>query len=455
MIQIYDTLTKGLRPLEPTQGKKVRMFVCGPTVYDYSHLGHGKTYTQFDFIARYLRYRGYEVTYLQNITNIDDKIIARAQEGGIQWEGLTREYEGYYHQDMQALHISGVSKYARATDYIQQIIAQVQALLDKGHAYVAEDGVYFEVATFEGYGKLSGRTHVEEDDARTRIDESQHKRGWNDFALWKFAKPGEPEWEAPFGKGRPGWHIEDTAITEAEFGPQYELHGGAIDLIFPHHEAELTQMEAVSGVSPMVQVWMHGGFLNTGNRKMGKSLGNFTTLREALAKYDYRALRYLYLSAHYRSPLEFSEETLQQAAASVGRLDEFTFQVEGGFDDAASAAAVETTRAAIESALDNDFNTPAAWAAIHEFIKEENGSRRPGKRVWALLGQINEYFGVFDLEGGTNEDPEIGRLVELRDKLRGERQFAEADRVREQLSRMGVKLYDTDEGTKWRRTGSQ
>jgi len=242
-MKLYNTLSKKIEEFKPLNDKGVNLFVCGPTVYDLSHIGHAKTYIQLDILARVLKALEYEVFYLQNITDIDDKIIARAKEKSISWDALARHFEGEYLKDMEALGNVSVAKYVRATDYMVDIIKQVQTLMDKGHAYKIDDGIYFEISTFPEYGKLSGRKEVQENDAESRIDQSGHKRGWNDFCLWKFSKPDEPVWDAPFGKGRPGWHIEDTAITEHFFGPQYDIHGGGVDLIFPHHEAEITQME--------------------------------------------------------------------------------------------------------------------------------------------------------------------------------------------------------------------
>ena len=266
-IYLYNTASRKKEEFIPRQEKKVNFFVCGPTVYDYPHLGHAKAYIQFDFIVRYLRYREYDVNYVQNITDIDDKIIKRSQEKGVSWDKLAREFEMIFLEDMAALHNTSVTKYARATNYIDQIVKQVKVLLDKGFAYRISDGIYYEVSKFIEYGKLSGRTELQEEDSVSRIDENKEKRGWNDFCLWKISKEGEPTWETEIGKGRPGWHIEDTAITETLFGSQYDIHGGAVDLIFPHHEAEIAQMEAASGKKPLVRYWLHVGFLNIDSKK--------------------------------------------------------------------------------------------------------------------------------------------------------------------------------------------
>ena len=279
-MQFYNTLTRKKEVFAPIEDGRVNLFVCGPTVYDFPHIGNSKTYIQFDILAKSLRYLGYNVFYLQNITDIDDKILNRAKELGIPPKELAEKYEKIYQEDMRVLGIDSVNKYARATDFIPKIIKQIETLLEKGYAYKIPDGIYFETAKFKNYGKLSGRMELKADDAISRIDEATGKRGWNDFCLWKVEKPGEPSWPSPFGSGRPGWHIEDTAITEANFGPQYDIHGGAVDLIFPHHECEIAQMESASGLEPLVRYWIHTGFLNVDSKKMSKSLGNFKTIRD-------------------------------------------------------------------------------------------------------------------------------------------------------------------------------
>ncbi len=449
-MKIYNTLTHKKEEFKPRAEKQVNLFVCGPTVYDYSHLGHAKTYTQFDFIVRYLRHLGYEVFYLQNITNIDDKIIARAKERNIAWDELAADYEQRYYQDMEALHNASVTKYARATDYIPQIVGQVKVLLDKGFAYKTDDGIYFEVAKFEGYGKLSGRTEVKEEDALSRIDEDPAKRGWNDFALWKFSSEGEPSWDTDLGRGRPGWHIEDTAITETEFGPQYDIHGGAVDLIFPHHEAEITQMEAASGKSPLAKYWLHAGFLNTGSTKMSKSLGNFETIESVLKKYHYRTLRYFFLSSHYRSPLDFTDASLADAKNSLERLDEFIFKIDPDYDDAEDEARIETARKEIEASLDDDFNTPGALATFFEFVRSANAAGKAGKRTLKLFEDLNELFDIFNFKTEAS-DVNVEALVKQRDALREKGDFEAADKIREQLESKGIRVYDTPDGTKWRK----
>lgn len=312
-IKLYNTLTRKKEIFKPIKKGRVNFFVCGPTVYDYMHIGHAKTYIQFDIIVKYLRFIGYNVFYLQNITDLDDKIIKRAQEEKIDPLELARKFEKYYHEDEKDLNITAVTKYARATDYIKQIVKQTKTLVKKSYAYKISDGYYFNISKFADYGKLSNRTVLGAEDAISRIDESIEKKNKGDFCMWKFSKPDEPSWNTELGVGRPGWHIEDTAITESQFGPQYDIHGGARDLIFPHHEAEIAQMESASGKKPLVRYWLHTGFLNVDSQKMSKSLGNFVTIRDALKKYDYRVLRFFYIASNYRSPIDYNEKSLEGA----------------------------------------------------------------------------------------------------------------------------------------------
>lgn len=323
-MQLYNTLTKTKEKLIPRDSKKIQMFVCGPTVYDYVHIGNARTFVFFDVVAKYLRSQKYEVDYIQNITDIDDKIIARAKEAGREPLEYAKEYYEIFKEDMGGLGIDS-PRYIPATEHIEQVIKQVKTLIDKKHAYLIDgDGWYFDLSTFKNYGKLSGRTALMADDAVTRIDENSKKKNKGDFCLWKLSKEGEPSWESELGKGRPGWHIEDTSITEHFFGPQYDIHGGGQDLIFPHHEAEITQQESASGKKPFVKYWMHAAFLVNKNQKMSKSLGNFETARELLKKYPKEVLRFYLLSSHYRSPLDYSDTMFNQSQAAVMRISEFT-----------------------------------------------------------------------------------------------------------------------------------
>lgn len=453
MLRIYNTLTGEKDNFEPITGKKVNVFVCGPTVYDFSHLGHAKTYTQFDFIVRYLKYSGYEVTYLQNITDIDDRIITRSRESNVNWKELAEKFETIYREDMESLGNTSVDRYARATDHIDQIIEQVNTLLEKGVAYKAEDGIYYEVATFPEYGKLSKRTTLREEDSVSRIDASSCKRGWNDFCLWKARKEGEPYWDSVLGPGRPGWHIEDTAITETFFGPQYDIHGGAIDLIFPHHECEIAQMEAASGKEPLVRYWMHTGFLNINSEKMSKSKGNFKTIRETLKEIDFRIIRYYLLSSHYRATVDLGMEGIEHARNSLNRVREFLFDVDVNHDDHELEPEIAKVRGQIKEALDNDFNTPECFAHIFTFIKDLNRSgNKKGKRVRKLFTDLNFIFGdIFQLDSDTAmNSEEIEKLIEERENYRQAKDYAQADQIRDQLLEKGIQIYDSPEGVRWR-----
>ena len=430
-LTLYNTLTRRKEPFEPLEPPRVRLFVCGPTVYDRSHLGHAKTYTQFDLIARYLRFRGYELEYVQNITDIDDKIITRANERGVTSEELAREFELTFLADMETLGNTSVTRYARASDFIPQIISQVERLLEGGHAYELPDGFYFDIQSFPDYGKLAHRTELAREDAVSRVDENPLKRNPGDFALWKRRKPGEPYWITPIGEGRPGWHIEDTAITESLLGPQYDIHGGAVDLIFPHHEAEIAQMESISGRAPLAKYWLHTGFLTLRAEKMSKSLGNFLTVDEILEDIEPRVLRFFLLSHHYRSPIDFDPDQLDAAAAALRRIDNFYLRApsddEPGLGPAATAA-----RKGFIAALDDDFDTPAALAVLFEFIRDQHRAAEPAQGARRLLEELDQVLGVLPasvVEEGS--DHWITYEVQRREQLRSERRFAEADEIRD------------------------
>ena len=419
------------------------MFVCGPTVYDYSHLGHAKTYTQFDFIARSFRYMGYQLKYLQNITDIDDKIIQRARDKNMEPRVLAEEYEKYYLEDMIALGNKSVDKYARAHDYIPQIVDQVKRLVAKGIAYKISDGYYFDIKQFKDYGKLSGRSFLKPGDAVSRIDENQEKKNPGDFCLWKFKKDNDPYWSTKIGEGRPGWHIEDTAITEHEFGPQYDIHGGAIDLIFPHHEAEIAQMESVSGRKPLVKYWLHTGFLNIKSEKMSKSLDNFLTIREVLDKgISPLSLRYLFLLSHYRSSTDFSWEALEAAQNAYRKLKEFvSMNKELGIKN-------KKYENEFKNAIENDLNTPEALAVIWKLVKDESVS--PADKRTTLL-DFDKVLGL-DLENNEFEisdiPTEIEQLIQERETARVLGDYSKSDQLREQINKLGFIVEDTASGQK-------
>lgn len=445
-LSVYNTLTRRKERFVPRREGHVQMFVCGPTVYDLSHVGHAKTFVQFDLVARYLRFCGHSVEYVQNITDVDDKIIARANEAGVPAHELARRFERAFMEDMRALHITAVDTYARAHDFVPQIVDQVQRLIDKGCAYELDDGWYFDLSTFPDYGKLSRRTMAMADDAVSRIDEHPGKRNAGDFALWKRSKPGEPSWDTPLGPGRPGWHIEDTAITESIFGPQYDLHGGAVDLIFPHHEAEIAQMESASGRAPLATYWMHSGFLRVGGAKMSKSVGNFQTISEALSTNDYRTLRYAFLSHHYRSAMELTADVLDSARAARARIEAFARSVDK--NDKRPDADIDATREEFFRRLDDDFDTPGALASLFMFLREANRrDRPPGASAWEFLTEFNSIFDVIVVD--EREDEEIDARLEVRDELRQQGRYEEADQIRAELESEGILISDTAGGSRW------
>lgn len=435
-IKLYNTLARKKEIFEPIQKGKINFFVCGPTVYDYSHLGHAKTYIQFDMIIKYLKFRGYKVYYLQNITDIDDKIIKKSQETGENWKKLSKKYEKFYKEDMKNLGVDSVNKYADATGYIKEIISQVKRLIAKGYAYRISDGWYFDLSKDKDYGKLAKRKISDADDAISRIDESKEKRNAGDFCLWKFSKPGEPVWKTDIGNGRPGWHIEDTAITETEFGQQYDIHGGATDLIFPHHEAEIAQMESISGKKPMVRYWMHTGFLKMNREKMSKSLGNFRTIRELLHNYGKDTIRYFFASAHYTKPIDFSEEALENAKNSVERLKNL---VSGLKDD---KKINKKYLEEFQEEVDEEINLPNGLSVLWKLARDEKAE---GKLK--TIKEMDKIFGLDLLKKEKIVIPQqIKKLIEQRERLRKSGDFEEADKIRHKINNLGFIIEDTERG---------
>ena len=456
---IYDTLSRTKKKFRPISGEKIRIFVCGPTVYDYSHIGHARTYVVFDAFAKYLWLKGFEVQYIQNITNIDDKIIDRAQKLNQDFFQLAKTFETEYRNDMENLGIDSVDKYAPATNYMAQIIDQIERLIEKQYAYETTDGIYYDISKFPQYGKLSGRTSEEAEDGVSRIDESVNKRNKGDFALWKFRKPEEPYWPSPWGNGRPGWHIEDTAITETEFGPQYDIHGSARDLIFPHHESEIAQMEAVSGKTPLVNYWMHTGFLTVNGERMSKSLGNFIAIREFLKKHSKYALRLLILSSHYRSPIDYKESAIVQAESNISTVEQFYFAIckikEGASYYDMHSKFAEKYRERFYSELDDDFNTPKALAVIFELIRDVNSlisdkkmGRGEAYSVSSFLNDANLILGIFDPKKRADIPAEIISLTNKREQLRKSRNWKDADKIRSEVEKMGYTIEDAESGPK-------
>lgn len=458
MLKVYNTLTRKKEVFRPGRGKKIELFVCGPTTYDFSHIGHARTYVVFDVLAKYLKQKGYNVFYLQNITDLDDKIIKRAKKEKLSWKKLSLKFEKEYLKDMKALNITSVTKYAKATEHIKEIISQVKRLEKKGFGYQIKEGLYYDISKFKNYGKLSGRTAVQAEDALSRIDQAKDKRNKGDFCLWKISKPGEPGWPSPWGRGRPGWHIEDTAITEKYFASQYDIHAGARDLIFPHHEAEISQMEAISGKSPMVKYWLHTGFLTVKGRKMAKSLGNFITIKDFLKNHSKRALRLFVLKTHYRSPIDYSEKEIEQVERQLERIDEFIekLQITNPKSQTNSKFQILKFQTDFKKAMDDDFNTPRALAAVFELINQGNSlidknkiSADHAKKILKFLKQIDQVFGFILGPKKKALIPEkIKKLVKKREKYRCQRDWKSADKIRKEIEKLGYKIEDTEAETK-------
>ncbi len=460
MLKLYNTLARKKQVFRPIKPKKVNIFVCGPTVYDFSHIGHARTYISFDVIAKYLREKGYEVFYLQNITDIDDKIIKRAREKKVSWKSLARKFEEEYLKDMKVLGVDSVTRYARATDHIKEIISQVGRLEKRGFGYKTTNGIYYDIARFKEYGKLSGRTAVMAEDSLSRIDEGGEKRNAGDFCLWKFSKKNEPKWKSPWGMGRPGWHIEDTAITEKYFGAQYDVHGGARDLIFPHHEAEISQMEAVSGKSPLVRYWLHTGFLVIEGQKMSKSLGNFITIRKLLKRVSPRTLRLLVVKTHYRSPIDFSERLLLQSRKEIERMDEFLGKIKKLAQEKSGKKVrmklIKDAEKEFDRAMEDDLNTPLAVAAIFKVISEGNKLLDKGglnsiesKRILAFFEKVDRIFSLDLAKVKKIKIPQkIRNLMYQRERLRQDSLWDKADDIRKEIERAGYQIEDTSEGPK-------
>ena len=443
-LKFYNTLSRKKEVFKPINEKKINMFVCGPTVYDYIHLGNAKTYIQFDFIARYLRSIGYKVFYLQNITDIDDRIINRAKEDNLDWKKVKDEYERFFLGDMKSLNVTSVDKYARATDYIPEIISQVKRLIKKGYAYKISDGWYFDLSKDRDYGKLAKRTELELEDAVSRIDENKEKRNKGDFCLWKFSKPEEPIWKSDIGNGRPGWHIEDTAITEKEFGSQYDIHGGGIDLIFPHHEAEIAQMESLSGKIPLVRYWLHTGFLEINSEKMGKSKKNFYTIRDVIERgYNPTYLRYFFLSAHYRKPLNFTFENLDAAKNAYEKLKNILSEFKKSREKKNKKDIDAAYRQFLEI-VNDDLNMPKALSYLWDILRED---RLNDAEKYELALKFDEVFGLnLGKEEKVEVPAEVKKLVDERERLRKGKDFKTADKIREKINKLGFVVEDKERG---------
>ena len=468
-MKIYDTMTRFKEEFRTIEPGKVRMYVCGPTVYNLIHIGNARPMIFFDTVRRYLEYKGYEVNFVSNFTDVDDKIIKAAVEEGVDASVISERYIAECKKDMAGMNVRPASYHPRATQEIDGMIAMIQDLIDNGHAYVAEDGtVYYRVSSFPDYGKLSHK-NVEENQAGLRtlkVRGEEAKEDPNDFVLWKPKKEGEPYWESPWCEGRPGWHIECSVMSKKYLGESIDIHGGGEDLVFPHHENEIAQSEAVSG-KQFVRYWMHNAFLNIDNIKMSKSLGNFKTVRQISEEYDLQVLRFFMLSAHYRSPLNFSREMMDGAKASLDRILTATDHLrdclaaaaerELTAEETTELAAFDALREKFEAAMDDDFNTADAISTVFEMVKRANitvtkeSAAAYIRRVKELLEKLLEVLGIHAERKEESLDSRVEALIEERQTARKEKNYARADEIRAELTAMGIVLEDTNEGVKWKR----
>ncbi|HSN16670.1 MAG TPA: cysteine--tRNA ligase [Gammaproteobacteria bacterium] len=460
MLEIYNSLTRRKETFRPIRDKEVRMYVCGLTVYDHMHIGHARMLVAFDMVARWLRASGYKLTYVRNITDIDDKIIKRATENGESVQALTERFIGFVHEDERALRVLPPDIEPKATHSIEAMIAMIGRLMDKGLAYQGSDGdVFYAVGKFPPYGQLSGK-RLEDLRAGERVEVDSAKKDPLDFVLWKSAKPGEPSWPSPWGDGRPGWHIECSAMSTVALGDTFDIHGGGMDLAFPHHENEIAQSEGATG-KHFVNLWMHNGFVNVDDEKMSKSLGNFFTVRDVLKLYPAEVIRYFIVSSHYRSPLNYSDAQLDQARAALGRLYIALRRM-----PAATAPSDSEYRRRFAAAMDDDFNTPIAMSVLFDLAREVNTLRdtKPADApaLAALLKELGSVLGLLEsdpdgyLQGGADADEgmsaaEVEKLIAARKAARANKDWKEADRLRAELDAAGIVIEDGAGGTTWRR----
>lgn len=463
MVQIYNTLSRSKQAFVPISDNQVRMYVCGITTYDYCHIGHARVMVAFDAITRYLRHRGYDVTYVRNITDIDDKILKRAEENGEAYDALTERFIMAMHEDERALGVLPPDSEPRATQHIADIVEMIQVLIDKGAAYAADSGdVYFSVNGFPSYGKLSNKK-LDDLLEGVRVELETSKRDPRDFALWKAAQADQVGWDTPWGYGRPGWHIECSAMSTCCLGNHFDIHGGGPDLVFPHHENEIAQSEAATGET-YANVWMHAGAVRVDDEKMSKSLGNFFTIREVLEKYQAEVVRYFLLSSHYRSPINYSEDSLEQARAGLERL--YTaLRPYASVEVDESALDGSDALAAFQKAMDDDFNTREALSVLFDLARQLNQQegaqaqqtastlKALGSILGLLDGDAESYLksgGLVAGDGGLS-DADIDALIAERVAAKQEKDFARADAIRDQLTQAGIQLEDGAAGTQWRR----
>ncbi|RXT09054.1 cysteine--tRNA ligase [Ammoniphilus sp. CFH 90114] len=461
-IQLYNSLTKRKENFEPMEPGKVKMYVCGPTVYNFIHIGNARPPIVFDVVRNYLTYRGYEVTYIQNFTDVDDKLIRKAEETGQTVLEVAEQFIAAYKDDVTALGVKEAKVHPRVSDHIEEIVDFVKQLIDKGFAYESSGDVYFRTDKFDEYGKLSHQ-NIEELQSGARIAVNEQKENPLDFVLWKSAKPGEISWPSPWGEGRPGWHIECSAMSMKYLGESFDIHGGGHDLIFPHHENEIAQTEALTGKS-MAKYWMHNGYINIDNEKMSKSLGNFILVKELREQVPPHILRFFMLSAHYRNPINFSQELLEQAQNAWDRIITAVTNLEHRKQAATADTHQEQEkqdqyRLKFQEAMDNDFNTADALAIVFEWVRESNQYLRNNKvsmdGIQVYLNLLKEFGDVLGLpfiaEGAELLDEEIDSLIHERVQARKDRNFKRADEIRDLLQEQGIILEDTPQGVRWRR----
>lgn len=464
-MKVYNTLTRKKEELVPITPGEIKMYACGPTVYNYIHIGNARPLCIFDILRRYLEYRGYNVKFVQNFTDIDDKIIRRANEEHVDFSEISERYIKEFWTDADGLNVRHATINPKATENIDAIIQIISTLIEKGYAYEAQGDVYFSTEKFKDYGKFSHQP-LEDLEAGARIMVGEVKREPMDFAVWKAAKPGEPAWDSPWGKGRPGWHIECSAMNWRYLGDTIDIHCGGQDLIFPHHENEIAQSECFTG-KPFAHYWMHNGYINVDNVKMSKSLGNFFTVRDVAEKYGYEPIRYLLISAQYRSPINYSTDIIEQCIAALNRLytcrDSLDFELKNAADaehdgDKTIIDGFDKYREQFISAMDDDLNTADAIASIFELVRDINTnvvSKTPSKAlVEGAIAMFDELTGVLGLVYNRKTetlDSDVEALIEARTNARKEKNWAEADRIRDQLKEMGIVLEDTAQGVKWHR----
>jgi len=472
VLKVYNTLSRSIEAFEPLEEGRVHMYVCGPTVYNYIHIGNARPFILFDVVRRYLQYRGYQVTYVQNITDIDDKMIDNANQQGVSVKELADRFSEAYFQDIEALKILRADVHPKATEHIPEIIKLISKLEEKGYTYVVDGNMYYKVLAFPEYGRLSHQ-NLDGIIAGARVEVDERKQHPADFALWKTEKPGEPSWESPWGRGRPGWHIECSAMATKYLGESFDIHAGGVDLIFPHHENEIAQSEGATG-KPFVKYWLHNAFLQMEKEKMSKSLGNIRTVREILQRYEGETIRLFMLTAHYRAPISFSWEYLDQAKAALGRITNAAERIKHTlrhlpdneeFQEMPQklSGLLEACRQHFTEAMDNDFNTPEALAAVFELIRQMNSYLDSGEtpnrsflsQALTFLRQLASVFGIsqsVDVEAEPLSPEEMAWINE-REEARKRKDWAKADQIREVLSQQGVILEDTPEGVRWRRKG--